>query len=126
MRRRVVLVAIAAAVIAATAARVVEIRVRARGTLVTSEHGQLTTQIATLRAYAAGSRGEWLIPPTDAVVAIHEQFLRRVIAGSLPLRWSFSHGRYVARLDSADVRLAGGLALVTLAGRGMLAGHEDS
>jgi hypothetical protein len=88
--------------------------------------GHRALQLATLRAYAARGEQGSLLPQTDAVIAIREQFLQRVIARSLPFRQSFENGRYIARLDSADVQLESGLAMVTLMGRGMQAGHEDS
>jgi hypothetical protein len=87
---------------------------------------QRELQIAALRRYAARGDDGSLLPPTDAVIAIRAQFLRRAINRSLPFRQYFADGRYVARIDSADVRLEPGLAKVTLMGRGMQAGQEDS
>jgi hypothetical protein len=94
--------------------------------LAVSGQSQRTLQVAALRTYVARGEQGSLVPQTDAIIAIREQFLQRVINRSLPLRQYFENGRYVARLDRAQVRLESGLAMVTLLGRGMQSGEEDS
>ncbi|HEV8453903.1 MAG TPA: hypothetical protein VGQ24_03365, partial [Gemmatimonadales bacterium] len=111
---------------AATGGYVISRQQRASRPLIVSGQSQRARKIASLRAYAARGELGSLVPQTDAILAIREEFLQRVIDRSLPLRQYFQNGRYVARLDSAAVRLDSGLALITLAGRGMLAGQEDS
>ena len=94
--------------------------------LPTLERSLRTRQLTALRAYASRESTGVLLPPDNAVIAVREEFLQQVIVRSLPLRQVFPGGDYVARLDSAGVRLEDGLAVVTLSGRGMLAGKDTS
>ena len=89
---------------------------------------ELTTearQQSALATYAARAALGSFLPPADAVIGIREAFLQNVLDRSLPWRQSFDEGRYVVRLDHVRVRLESGVALVTLAGRGMTAGVDE-
>src|SRR5262245_44605191 len=79
-----------------------------------------------LRAYAGRAANGSLVPQTDALIAIRQEFVQQAIDRSLPHRRLFEHGRYEARIERADVQLDSGLAQVTLYGRGMPAGQENS
>ena len=82
-------------------------------------------QVAALkRGLARRSLGS-LLPPNDITVSVREDFLQKVLASSLPFTRTFENGRFIARLDSANVDLLDGLALVRLTGRGMAA-HDST
>jgi hypothetical protein len=83
-------------------------------------------QREALRSYAARAAYGSLVPQDDALIAVRQEFVQQAIDRSLPYRRYFQDGRYVARLERADVSLDSGLARVTLTGRGMLAGQEQS
>jgi hypothetical protein len=126
LRPRVFFLALAAA-LAITAARYWVLReTGSPRSLADAELSQGARRNAALSAYAARGELGSLVPQSDAILAIHEAFLQRVIDRSLPFHQHFEDGRYVARLDSAAVRLESGLAMVTLSGRGMVAGQEES
>ncbi len=116
----------ALAVILFTAAAIVVVSVLPRAPLDANGHSHHERRLAALRTYAGRVRQGSFVPQTDALLSIRESFLQRVIDGSLPVRRYFEQGRYVARLDSATVRLESGVALVRIGGRGMVAGQEDS
>ena len=78
-------------------------------------------QVAALERGLARRSVGTLLPPNDVTIAVREDFLQKVIASSLPFTRTFQDGRYIARLDSAQVDLLDGLALVHLTGRGMSA-----
>jgi hypothetical protein len=126
LRSRVLIAALATGIGAAAAIYVVTQQMRVPPPLAAFGQSRRALQVVALRAYAARAELGSLVPQTDAVIAIREQFLQRVINRSLPFRQYFEDGRYVARLDRAEVRLESGLATVTLLGRGMQAGQEDS
>ena len=126
VRRRVWIPTLAALLAAATAGFFILREAGSPRPLVAAEQSQHARRIAALAGYAARSELGSLVPQSDAILAIREPFLQRVIDRSLPMRQYFEEGRYVARLDSAEVRLVSGMAMVTLAGRGMLAGQEES
>ncbi len=126
MRPRVLIVSLANGLPAAPSGYVVMQLTRVPPPLTAVGPGYRALELAALRAYAARGEQGSLLPQSDAVIAIREQFLQRVIDRSLPFRQYFDDGRYVARLDSADVRLESGVAMVTLLGRGMQSGLEDS
>lgn len=90
------------------------------------EQGRLVRRIAALRVYAEREKLGSLLPQGDAVLSIREPLLQSAVARSLPFRQDFEDGRYIARLDSAVVRLEDGVAEVTLVGRGFPAGEENS
>ena len=97
-----------------------------RAPLDANGHNRRQRRLAALRTYAARAREGSFVPQSDALLSIRESFLQRVIDGALPFRRYFENGRYVARLDSATVRLESGVAEVRIAGRGMVVGQEDS
>ncbi len=70
-----------------------------------------------LARYAArGERGAFL-PPAALTIAVHEDFLQRSLAASLPFEQVFDDGKIEARLDSATVDVADGATTLTLRGR---------
>jgi hypothetical protein len=90
------------------------------------EGGRSIRQLAVLEAYASRAEQGSLLPPGDAVIAVREEFVEEAVRRSLPLRQEFEDGRYLARLDTAFVRLESGMAVVTLAGRGVLGTEPDA
>ena len=70
-----------------------------------------------LARYAArGEHGSFL-PPAALTIAVHQDFLQRSLAASLPFEQSFDEGKIEARLDSASVEVADGATTLTLRGR---------
>src|SRR6476619_1647551 len=124
-RTRTLVILVTLALVAA-AAFVIWNRSNDRAPLVAFEQSARVRQREALRAYAARAANGSLVPQNDALIAVRQEFVQQALDRSLPYRRYFEHGRYVARLDRADVELDSGLAQVTLVGRGMMAGGEQS
>jgi hypothetical protein len=70
-----------------------------------------------LARYAARHEHGSFLPPSALTVAIHQQFLQRSLAASLPFEQVFDDERIEARLDSVEVDVADGATTLTLRGR---------
>ena len=79
LRPRVLITALAIGVAAAVGGYVVTQRTRALPPLVAFGQSRRALQIAALRTYAARGESGSLVPQTDAIIAIREPFLQRVI-----------------------------------------------
>jgi hypothetical protein len=101
-------------------------RLEERYPLASFERSREAEQIVSLRSYAARERLGSFLPPGDAQLAIRENLLQRILAGSLPFRQKFEDGRYEARLDRARLDLEDGLASIRLLGHGRMIGPNAS
>ncbi|MEO6463912.1 MAG: hypothetical protein ABIP29_12635 [Candidatus Eisenbacteria bacterium] len=71
-----------------------------------------------LARYAARAEHGTFLPPAALTIAVHEDFLQRSLAASLPFEQVFDDGQIEARLDSASVDVLDGATTLTLRGRG--------
>lgn len=116
-RDLLVLLWIAIVILAAFAAYRLRSRLQERYPLVKFEQTRDAQQFVSLRQYAAREQLGSFLPAGDAQLAIGERLLRDVLTRSLPIRQTFEHGRYEARLDRARLDLEDGLASITMFGQ---------
>lgn len=76
-----------------------------------------------LALYAARAGHGTFLPPAALTIAVHERFLQRSFAASLPFERRFDDGRIVARIDSVAVDVADGTTILTLRGRARAAAN---
>jgi hypothetical protein len=89
------------------------------------EESRRRVAAAQLERYGDRARHGRFLPPAALTIAIHETFLQRSFAASLPFEWSFDDEKILARLDSIAVDVADGATIITLRGRARAAANPE-
>ena len=100
-------------------------RVAALRPLPSLEESRRRVAAGQLERYGARARHGSFLPPAALTIAVHERFLQRSFAASLPFERTFDDGKILARLDSVVVDVADGATILTLRGRARRAASPD-
>jgi hypothetical protein len=100
-------------------------RVAALRPLPSLEESRRLAAAVQLARYGERKRHGSFLPPAALTIAVHERFLQRSFAASLPFERTFDDGKILARLDSVAVDVADGATILTLRGRARKAANPE-